>query len=418
MCRMKAACWSFVASGRALCLVLCAVSLLTGCPRSDKPPEPNPPDGPEVCEATDDSCIALGDWCQVFATEECRRRASCGMLEEAKVPACVQRLVTLCPQAAIEHSVNSGRATYWGTRARECVTRFQEMVGCGEGFTGYYRYYEDLFQEALAPGPSSLEVCKTVFEGTSKPTEACGQVIDCAPGSYCKRDTCPGRCVAYRQLGEACDHDTPCVPEAQCYFSSAQGTCIARAEPGETCSCPLHRLDSQCGCRLELICNAPPLSGSGACVSPRAAIGEGCGGYGPHCAPNGFCAGGTCVPLRKQGESCSSDGECEGGLNCKAGACVGLAGEGGECQSSMDCKSELFCEASRCRAFPGEGQPCASQYPFCDAQHACDGPSGLCARLTGAGEPCVCAYRNSTTYCFCSTGQCDFSQICQAPCLP
>ncbi len=344
---------SVAAVNRVLGLVLCAAVLLAGCPDcggngdgggdggSDGGGDGGT--GPEACETTGDSCIALGDWCETFATEECSRRVRCGMLDEARMAGCVRRLAGVCPQESIEHSVNSGRVQYWGTRARECVSRFVEAVGCGGSFTNtyIYGYEEDLFNEVLTADPVSMAVCRTVFEGRSEPGGACGQAIDCAPGSFCDLTSCPGQCVAYRKPGEPCDGR--CGPDTVCLLDgNNQPVCQPRHELGEACECPLHRQDRQCGCQLELVCNAPPLSFAGQCVQASAAIGEACGTYGPGCVPGGYCKGGTCAPLEKQGVECSQGGNrCEEGLFCQNGSCTPKGSEGAACQFHSDGSTSL-----------------------------------------------------------------------------
>lgn len=361
--------------GRAPILwVVCCAVLLAACPRS--PPGGGKPDaGVAECESTNDTCIALGDWCEALATADCQRRVRCGFLEESKVPECVRRQVNACPRTQYEHGVRTGRLAYSATRARECVAGHEDTA-------------------CLVTPPT----CEGIFEGRSGPGEACELGLDCAAGSFCRvvGGVCPGTCMAYRSVGEACDEVDPCEPSARCDYepSVGHGVCRPRAGLGELCSCPLHRQDLQCGCQLDLLCNAPPLSSGGNCVKMYAGIGEPCGSLNSACTPDAYCSEGTCQPIRKKGESCSSDDACvgqnwrtPGGLRCINGTCVEQGNEGGDCAAG--CKQELFCEDSRCRAFPGEGQPCAPVRPYCNSQSICEATSGSCIRLPEAEAPCL-----------------------------
>lgn len=102
-----------------------------------------------------------------------------------------------------------------------------------------------------------------------------------------------------------------------------------------------------------------------------------------------YCGGkscpGVCTPLGKQGDSCASNDECEGGFVCYSSVCTSTAAT--PCRSSSDCSSPQVCVNGVCTLFKGKGEPCESSEE-CD--YSCDFQSKRCIqyRFVDYGKSC------------------------------
>lgn len=371
---------------------LVCVALLAGCARVQEGEgvETEPP-----CDATDATCITVQDLCVTFATEECERRAGCGLLEPLQKAACVRRLVDACPGAELAHAVGAGRLAYSPRSARACLSDSLTSLGCRPSPAAYFEGYwesEPLLTRMLEPEPAAAESCAQVFHGQAEAGQPCAQSVECSEGMYCDRAAgnpapCPGTCTPSGQEGAACGTGMPdCAPELRCYWtSSSTAGCVRRGAEGDSCSCPFHRTDSQCGCLTSLICLSAPLSSSGVCIVPYASAGEHCGVYGPFCHAGTFCSDGTCQPAGGEGASCDGDSQCEVSLACVGSQCVPRAGQGESCAGSRPCKRELYCDASNvCQPLPSEGEACLAYGPNCSAGLTCASATRTCVPATPA----------------------------------
>ncbi len=136
----------------------------------------------------------------------------------------------------------------------------------------------------------------------------------------------------------------------------------------------------------------------------------------------GVCINGTCVELKKEGEACSMDEECQLGLACIDGVCQKLANcgngmcEAGECRRCPkdclleDCINDGFCTVQlgeNCQNSPDcaclEGQICDPTSIYADAKGCVTPPCG-----NGKCEPGEC----STCPIDCTLKQCIGDGIC------
>jgi hypothetical protein len=105
-------------------------------------------------------------------------------------------------------------------------------------------------------------------------------------------------------------------------------------------------------------------------ATPLAAAGAACG-HGD-CAAGLFCdhavgAAAVCKPQLGAGVTCTSDGECQAGLEC-----AGPAG------------------ARKCVAYAGDGQPCGTNAPGCDNEASyCDPVERSCKPRLKLGAACT-----------------------------
>jgi hypothetical protein len=228
--------------------------------------------------------------------------------------------------------------------------------------------------------------CSAVFQGLVADGGVCYVSEECDYGRCLSGGggySCPGRCEAYARLGDPCGGypvDAECGPGLQCN--------------GDVC----------------LIDEPTTFAG----------LGEPCSYYSENCAPGRRCdSSGTdsvCATLLPLGSECSSDGECEVGLECigdgYAGACqqiVLVTREGEACGGTRVCDESrgLSCDTllGWCTGLPGVDQPCLDG--ICREGLYCDETGApLCRNLLLDGAAC----ESSSA---CRSHVCNSSGVCQ-----
>jgi hypothetical protein len=154
-----------------------------------------------------------------------------------------------------------------------------------------------------------------------------GPYHDCASDLYCYRNPAGQlTCGVGYELGDSCaDFDGGGMTPVS--VPCRMGTCRADAAGKPTCLA-----DQQLGqaCSDDLPCTAGLACVSGKCVDPVVAVGERCTSDGNSRCPDGArCAfstatsgQGTCVLIKKIGETCDDPDACEAGASCAGGVCT------------------------------------------------------------------------------------------------
>lgn len=101
---------------------------------------------------------------------------------------------------------------------------------------------------------------------------------------------------------------------------------------------------------------------------------------------------GTCTPLPKLNEACTSDGYCDYGLQCASGTCVAYRELGESCDNNLYCKPTLACMNATCQQ-PMLGGACNQPYECSDSQlQYCDASTLTCQpyplTIAKVGESC------------------------------
>ncbi len=208
---------------------------------------------------------------------------------------------------------------------------------------------------ACKPGPGSLA------DGT-----ACGSDAQCASGD-CKTTTTNGlscgTCVKTAKEGEACNvapTNTACATDLRC----DKNVCVKNVTipPGGTCS---FTGSPGSNCAAGTACNAPP-------------------------TPN---ATGTCAPIPKEGQPCTTT--CDTNLVCSNSVCIARVDVGAACTTNSQCKNGLYCDTTTKTCATTKiakvGEPCGTTGTKCDAGLACtsNGTSSTCVALKRNGEACT-----------------------------
>ncbi len=305
-------------------------------------------------------------------------------------------------------------------------------------------------------------------------------------GATCNSSSCTGCCdedgvcrggdeaTACGQSGVAC---TVCGAESRCVQSVCQplsivgdacfsnAECVSNACVGGVCC------NSACTGSCES-CNATGTAGTCSPL-PEASAGTACGAYAcdgvsgtcpttcttsRQCASGNYCAGGTCQPLKAQGETCSSNSQC--GTNfcadgvCCDGACSGscdrcnLAGTTGTCTPApvndpgspacggaivcngtlvdcpitcaSGCPTTTFCSGTYCSAKKANGVACGAagecQSAFCAdgvcCESACGGGCDACSVAQGSSADGTCSLLGPSRVCRGAAPQCDREERC------
>lgn len=103
---------------------------------------------------------------------------------------------------------------------------------------------------------------------------------------------------------------------------------------------------------------------------------------------------GTCQPLPKAGEVCTTYGVCDTGLLCSGqGTCAPPRGVGEVCDADFGCQTTLACSEGICQV-PTLGQSCAGRADTCnaDALQVCEPGTQTCQlanySVASVGESC------------------------------
>ena len=228
--------------------------------------------------------------------------------------------------------------------------------------------------------------CSAVFQGLVADGGICYVDEECDYGRCGSGDSygCPGQCEGYPRLGEPCD---PYTYEAAC-------------GPGLECN-------------ADVCLPQEPVVFAG--------LGESCAGSTGHsCAPGLRCdyygTESVCVALLPIGSSCSSDNDCEVGLDCIRGTSdsvcqrvVLVTREGDACGGTRVCDHSrgLSCDPylGWCTGLPSLGQPCP-EGECRDGLFCNETMSPVCQNLLPDGSPCEMSY-------YCRSGSCSAAGLCQ-----
>jgi hypothetical protein len=233
--------------------------------------------------------------------------------------------------------------------------------------------------------------CDLVISGAQAANEPCFFGAECMPNLYCNRaqgiGSC-GACAAAPAKGATCDPFTPCVDNARCIDigqSAPMYTCIPIDAPlGSEC------LTIQTGfCQGLLSCVGDQTNGF-TCQNPSGS-GATCTTTDfsqPDCNVNqGFiCDGAMCADANwtDLNGTCNATTLCREGF-CSGGSCMPLPGAGMSCMESRACGEDAFCDGSNCRPLVADGQTCNSSAE-CTGTLVCLGAGvnrpGSCGELT------------------------------------
>lgn len=302
---------------------------------------------------------------------------------------------------------------------------------------------------------------------------SCGGPNQCASGmcvdNYCCNAACAGECQACDVIGSrgncvavsGAPHGgrTPCTTDGT--------SCGGRCDGTTTSACTYPGASTQCrapSCATGTATAAANCAGTGACppVQTRACTPYICGPTAcgtsclsdAECASGNYCASGTCVAKKSNGNTCSAADQCVSG-NCIDGRCCNSAC-GGQCQACDRAGSLGTCstivgaphgnrpacstDGTACGGSCGGVSPVTCVYPGgsaeCRAASCTNGTATLPASCTGTGRcPAVqnqsCGvYSCGTTLClgdcasddncasgkYCSAGVCQPKQSNGSPC--
>ena len=176
--------------------------------------------------------------------------------------------------------------------------------------------------------------CNTAA-GTCQRPRACTASPDCTvpPATFCNTTT--GFCAQplCNNGGVTCTGGQTCAPDGRCVTQGTGGPCTNDAACAATEYCALVGGNGQCavGCRNNASCPNP----------------------GDLCDGTHTCVGGG-GGLGQFGDSCTTDGDCQAGLQCGlfTGTCAEACGP-----SSSSCAGGACCTLS--------GQPCCNGFGFC-----------------------------------------------------
>ncbi len=255
----------------------------------------------------------------------------------------------------LQHSLVEGRVNYHPEAAFGCLNALRTSCR-GYGLTKQF-----------------LE-CVDAIEGTVELGGDCLTEFDCAGvESYCRYDSCPGRCEPRGAVGDSCTIGEECGIDLHC----TDGACAEVVAEGEPC------VEGTQACAYDSICVARPPGAGATCVKNAEFFAA---GDGEACGP-------------AAGEYCGD------GLSCDvmSATCTPKATSGGACTNAFPdpCPTAEYCDSTTltCTALPLAGEVCAmvDGVPRCGAGHQCD--SGTCVRLLDVGETCTSSLECTTTLC-------------------
>jgi hypothetical protein len=173
--------------------------------------------------------------------------------------------------------------------------------------------------------PATPASCVGFVQGRLQAGAACRSSLECADGLACRgaRPTTAGVCAAPGSVGAACGAgpDTLAIYLKDAHYQDQHPECQGFCRGGRC----VDFLGSGGACSSDLQCGPGRRCDSGKCVgTPPAKIGEACTGNA--CEPGARCAGGRCIPLKKNGETCSSPFDCLASCVAAPGAIAGVCG--------------------------------------------------------------------------------------------
>lgn len=363
--------------------------------------------------------------CEAYVRAACARRVECGL---PAPPSSCEALVAYCPDflfgsgstrtiegtiaCANERRVQSCDEIQRGIQPA-CATPGTRQGGEPCHFGG--QCLSHACSSTFGASPFSCGTCWTLRAadaGCPDRGETCGPNRECTdPTVGCVPIPVPARLPA----GSPCSLDAgaeagvaACPGIAPCTAATPQATTGACNEPPSTGPC-LFRVGRSTAsvCAVAATCfRVDPDSASGECVPPgdKDAL---CGaGYGRRpCAEGFFCTDvdkGTCQPLHKANESCTTTSQCERTLYCErssggVGICVSRPALGGACgvtsndagmQWSIACPTDSTCTRvatgdgafdSVCQRSGAIGAACGTPTEGCFGALACENGSCVLA---------------------------------------
>jgi hypothetical protein len=234
---------------------------------------------------------------------------------------------------------------------------------------------------------------------------SCASDGDCGAGLYCVVAT--GTCEPRIVDGLGCSANNQCASshcvDGVCCESACGGTCEACATgltgvPSGTCAPVMTGTDpgaecastsaASCGtigvCDGARACARWPAGTE--CASPSCGGGMGtladtCDGAGT-CHDNGVvsCSGFACGPTACL-TTCSTPGECAVGRYCSAGSCVPLRSNGATCSSAGECSSNFCVDGVCCNSL------CSGTCAACTAARKGSGSDGACGLISVGTDP-------------------------------
>lgn len=269
-------------------------------------------------------------------------------------------------------AIESGTIVYDAAAAADCLAAYEgldcEIVG------------------GTALGWAHIARCSRIFVGQVAVGGACELDEECDEGSFCGGLGCPGTCEPRTPPGGTCTEPSECQLGYLCtdgtcrerVVSSGEGTCTGSATLecgfGNACVGATSETPGQCTPYSELMTRAAgescDLTASQLCQTglscvlidagvyecrAQAASGGPCFQGAPsmcpadhQCMPGVSAFEGTCVPLPREGESCTLGAlPCGLGLTCSSGTCRAMANIGEACADNSGCFSNR-CESGVC----------------------------------------------------------------------
>jgi hypothetical protein len=317
--------------------------------------------------------VALVDLPRELSATQCGLLAQCfGAFETLSMQDCVDELEPRFRNGgfvAIQSAIESKRVSYDAKKARACLDAIEKQ-GC----------------DSLSTRNPS--VCDDALSGSVPLGNACSIDAECAGNAHCDwgSGTCPGVCAAPHTDGQSCVADGDCADSLICQGLGAAGSvgqCRAPATGGQVC---LGTTGPEC--RPELVCLGGTATASGTCAAidivASGKLGEACDltaqklcraglscavqtvtpsltfsciaklasgapctlAIPDPCQDDEICTAtqnapttGTCTPMPKLDEACTTAIPCNGDLVCIAGKCAALKDTGATCASDAECYS-------------------------------------------------------------------------------
>jgi MYXO-CTERM domain-containing protein len=245
--------------------------------------------------------------------------------------------------------------------------------------------------------------------------ESCTAVNQCQSGLFCTDGVCCNaqcsgqceRCNAPSNVGTCvATSGTPVSPRSACGGNGAGTTCGSTCNGSNRTACVFPGSQTSCraaSCTAGSQTLAANCDGAGNCPTTV----QDCGAYtcdaggvacrttcssNSHCESGHYCDGGTCAPLRENGQDCSVDGQCDsascvdgvccGSASCPAGSTCAEANHRGECRRSVgtDCSAGSQCGTDLCVDGVCCTSECIGQCERCNAS----GNRGTCVPTSGA----------------------------------
>ncbi len=215
---------------------------------------------------------------------------------------------------------------------------------------------------------------------------ACDELSDCA-GGHCQNGYCcaagdccvvASDCPSFGTLDPVCENPSTCQGARGEAICSAGNTCATTGTTQDDSACTAATVADDCGFFLPVLCNGQIEQSAPTCPTTC--------GNDTNCDPGAFCdaATNTCLEDVVDGQTCTSDSQCQAG-HCQNGFCC----QGGDC-----CASATDCPASY------------STDPSCTIISACQGQHDMavctnseCGTVTNAPNDSACTVSTVADTC-------------------